>query len=78
MAKTKAQIVVYVNLSNGTAHLRSAKGVDCSKLAEHFRGGGHPQAAGFQPPSGKFMNFNTEGRRRFMDCMTKRVQEVYP
>ncbi len=77
MRRTGAQIAVYVNLRNGTAHLRSAKGVDCSRLAEHFHGGGHPHAAGFQPSISKFMNFNAEGRKRFIVSTVKGVSTCF-
>ncbi len=37
---------ILINLDSGRLNMRSAKGIDCLKLATSFGGGGHPQAAG--------------------------------
>ncbi len=77
MKKAKADIALYMNLRNGTAHLRSRKGIDCSKLASNLHGGGHPRAAGFQPSSRRFLNFSPDGRRKFAEYMAKELERTY-
>ena len=55
LKKTKVPIVIIWSLKNGRIRvsLRSLNGVDVSKLAQKYGGGGHKQAAGFSLNAGE-------------------------
>lgn len=55
LKKTKNSVVIIWSLKNGgiRVSLRSFKGVDVSKLAQKYGGGGHKQAAGFSLDAGE-------------------------
>lgn len=54
-------VALYYDDSNGGIYisLRSRKDFDCSKIAEHFGGGGHKNAAGFHIPNSPSLAFLT-------------------
>ncbi|MDE1857010.1 MAG: hypothetical protein KGH98_02915 [Candidatus Micrarchaeota archaeon] len=70
-------IRMYVDRVSGTAHLRSSKGVDCSRIAVFMGGGGHPQACGFQFDMKEFDNLSEKGIAKYVDRMMDVAKKVY-
>lgn len=47
-------VIAIINMKDKKVSLRSAKYFDCSPIAKHYGGGGHPQACGFEIPMDNF------------------------
>ncbi len=70
--KFNPDISIYIDThkQHPSAHLRSIKGVDCSKIAYAMGGGGHPQACAFQIRGGH--NFSAASvREKFVRDLVK-------
>ena len=53
IAHAKKKVGIYINIRNGRGHIRST-GPDCTYLARHFGGNGHPRACGFSVDMPKY------------------------
>ncbi len=77
MNKTGCDLGIYVNIVNGTAHLRSRK-CDTTKLSMPLGGGGHPHASGFSVNMKKFNRFRKESdRKKFVEFISERIKKSY-
>ncbi len=74
---TGSKIQIFVTTKDGSAHLRSFYGVDCSLLSKALGGNGHPQASGFQASKTRFSNFNKQGRMRYAEMVRRAASRVY-
>lgn len=74
---TGAEICIFVTTKDGTAHVRSIDGIDCSILSKQLGGGGHPQASGFSVSMAKFKNFGPDGQKRYVDMVRNGAAKAY-
>lgn len=77
MEKTGCDLAIYVNITNGTAHLRSRR-CDTTILSRDMGGGGHPHASGFPIKAKEFGDFKTEkDRRDFVGFLSAKIKSLY-
>ena len=62
IAHAKKEVGIYINIRNGRGHIRST-GPDCTNLARHFGGNGHPRACGFSIDMRKYKRLKKKGDR---------------
>jgi oligoribonuclease NrnB/cAMP/cGMP phosphodiesterase (DHH superfamily) len=74
---TGSKIQVFVTTKDGSAHVRSFSGIDCSRLSRALGGNGHPQASGFQVNPAKFSNFSSAGRKRYVEMVREAATRAY-
>ncbi len=74
--KTGSDIGCYVNTDSGKVHLRSIK-ADCSLLAKHFGGGGHPHASGYDLKRGKYNLKKPADRMKVVLEIIAAAKELY-
>lgn len=77
MDKTGCDLGIYVNIVNGTAHLRSRR-CDTTKLSMPLGGGGHSHASGFPVNMKRFNKFKGESdRKKFVEFISGRIKRSY-
>jgi oligoribonuclease NrnB/cAMP/cGMP phosphodiesterase (DHH superfamily) len=74
---TGSKIQIFVTTKDGSAHVRSFYGIDCSMLSKALGGNGHPQASGFQVSKARFSNFSKLGRLRYAEMVRRAAARVY-
>ena len=72
IAHAKKRVGIYINVRNGRGHIRSI-GPDCTNLARHFGGNGHPRACGF---SINMQKYGFLKKREDRERLAKEIESV--